>query len=450
VRGRRLKAGVAVASFLCAAVVSGAAATDRVDRSFAGGFVETPLSPREAKLPGAPNIWDLAPVHGGGFVGAIADLTEDQDVFGAVRYRPNGSIDRSFGDKGFTRPLVLKHRDGQAQAIAVQPDGRIVVTGFSHGEYTRSLLARFRPDGSLDRSFGHEGIVLWRRWPRHFRNGALHDIAIQPGGRIIAVGSSGEHGIGESSRYSAGIVTAYRSDGSLDRSFGADGQVVFPVAGGAEYTGLKTVRVLPGGRLLVAGFHYGSLFVARLLPDGELDRSFGRGTGEAKLAVNNEHTGCDANCWSSTAVAVRPDGRILVLCSSFPDVPAVVRLLPDGERDLTFGRNGIARVHMKHHAFQLFDMAPQRGRILVVGWDETHRSGERLRFAALRYLANGKLDRGFGHHGVWLHRGAEFSGAFATLNQSQGRVVVAGGSEDKPKGATAYESFLQLARFLPH
>jgi len=420
-----------------------------VDRSFSGGFVETPLSPHEAKIPGAPNIWDMAPVRGGGFVAALADLTTEQDIFGVVLYRRNGSFDRGFGDEGFTRPLELKYRDGQAQAIAVQPDGRIVVAGRSHGEYTRSLLARFRPGGSLDRSFGHGGIVLWSRWPRRFRNGALHDIAIQPGGRIVAVGSSREHGIGESRRYSAGIVTAYRSDGSLDSSFGADGQVVFPAAGGAEYTGLKTVRVLPDRRLLVAGFHYGSLLVVRLLPDGELDPSFGRGTGEVTLTVNNEHAGCDENCWSSTAVAVRPDGRILVLCSSFPDVPAVVRLLPDGERDLTFGRHGIARVHMKHHAFQLFDMALQRGRFLVVGWDEVRRSGERLRFAALRYLANGKLDRGFGHHGVWTHRGAEFSGAFAALNQPRGRVVVAGGAEDKPKGAAAYESFLQLTRFLP-
>ena len=206
--------------------------------------------------------------------------------------------------------------------------------------------------------------------------------------------------------------------------------------------------MLPDGRLLVAGFHYGSLIVVRLLPSGELDPSFGSGTGRVTMFVN-PGPGCSRICWSSTALALRPDGRIVLLSSSFPDVPAVVQLWPNGERDWSFGRAGVLRVHVKRHVFLPFDMALQRGRILLVGWDEARRGAARLSFCAFRYLADGRLDRGFGHGGAWLHRGAEFSGAFAVLNQPRGRVVVAGGSEDKPKRSAPYESFLQLTRFLP-
>jgi uncharacterized delta-60 repeat protein len=422
-----------------------------VDRSFSGGFVETPLSPRQARVPGAPNIWDMAPVRGDGFVAAIADLTTEQSVFGVVRYRRNGSLDRRFGEEGFTRPLRLGRVDGQAQAIAVRRDGRIVVAGFWHGYSgnTHPLLAGFRRDGSLDRSFGHDGIVMSRRRPRGLRGGALHDVAIQPGGRIVAVGSAGEHGIGESSRFSAGTVTAYRPDGRLDRGFGDDGQVTFPVRGGAEYTGLKTVRALPDGRLLVAGFHYGSLLVARLLPDGGLDPGFGGGDGKVKMAVNGERGGCSAVCWSSTAIALRPDGRIVVLSSLWPDVPAIVQLRPNGERDWSFGHAGVARARVKRHRLVAFDMTLQRGRVLVAGWDEARRGKAVLSFCAFRYRADGRLDRSFGRHGVWVRRGAEFSGAYAVLNQPRGRAVVAGGSEDRPKARAPYESFLQLTRFLP-
>lgn len=436
--------------YSCGVAVA-AEATDPADRGFGGGFVETPLSQAWEREWGAPNIWDLAPV-GPGFAGAIADMTTEQSVFGAVRYRRNGTLDRRFGKDGFTPPLkgLGEYATAQAQAIAVEPGGRIVVAGFWHspGQPARPLLARYRSDGYLDRSFGHRGIVALRR-RHHYRGDVLHDIAIAPGGRMVAVGASGEHGIGESSRYPADLVTAYRPDGQIDRRFGRNGRVTFPAPGGAEYTGLKSIRVLPDGRLLVAGFHYGSLFVARLLPDGRLDPSFGAGTGKVAMTVNPDRGGCSRICWSSAALSLREDGRIVILSANLPDVPVVVQLWPNGERDWSFGHAGVVKVRVKRHLFFPFGATLQRGRILLVGWDEARRGAATLTFCAFRYLADGKLDRGFGHGGVWLHRGAEFSGAFAALNQSHGRVVVAGGSEDKPKRSAPYESFLQLTRFLP-
>lgn len=435
---------------LCGLAAAAVQAADRTDTTFGDkGFIKMPLPRGVDTGPVAPNLWDLAAVRGG-FVGALADLTESQDFFGAVRYRRDGVLDRRFGREGFTRPLRLKYGNGQAQAIAVQANGRIVVGGFWRRKpgRTRPLLARFHPDGELDRSFGNDGIVIWRR-PGRRGPELLHDIAIQPGGRIIGVGAVGEHGIGESGREPAALVIAYRPDGRVDRSFGRDGRVAFRAPGGAQYTGLKTVRALPDGRLLVAGFHHGSLFLARLLADGRLDPTFGGGTGKVTRAVNPESGGCSGNCHSATALELLPDGRIVALSSIFPDVPVLVRLWPDGELDRSFGRRGIAKVRAKRHSFKPFDMTVQRGRILVVGWDEARRAGSILSFASFRYRADGRIDRRFGRGGIAVRHPGEFSGAFAVLDQPGGRVVVAGGGQDKRKGDDWYSSYLLLTRYLP-
>lgn len=450
VRARLRVLTVTIGVVLCGLAVAVVQAADRTDSSFGGkGFVKTSLPRGVDTGPVAPNIWDLAKVRGG-FVGALADLTERQDFFGAVRYRRNGVLDRRFGRKGFTRPLRLRDGRGQAQAIAVQADGRIVLGGFWRRKpaLPRPLLARFHPDGSLDRSFGNEGVLIWRRPGRHGGE-RLHDIAIQPGGRIVGVGAVGEHGIGESGRSPAAFVVAYRPDGSVDRSFGRAGRVAFRAPGGGEYTGLKTVRVLPDGRLLVAGFHHGRLFLARLLSDGSLDPSFGGGTGRVTMSVNPEDGGCSGNCFSATALELLPDGRIVALSSIFPDVPVLVRLWPGGELDRSFGRRGIAKVRARRHWFKPFDMTLQRGCILVVGWDEARRAGSILSFAAFRYRADGRIDRRFGRGGVVVRRPGEFSGAFAVLDQPGGRVVVAGGGQDKREGDAWYRSYLLLTRYLP-
>jgi uncharacterized delta-60 repeat protein len=442
----------AIAMLLCG--IAAAQAADPTDPKFGDdGLVKDWVGPVVDPGPVAPNIWDLAGDRGG-FVGSLADLTAEQEYFGAVRYGRNGSIDRGFGREGFTRQLAVKRLGRmQAQGIAVQRNGRVVVAGWRHRSAAPAapLVARYLPNGSLDRSFGGRGFVTQKE--NRFRGGdILHDVAIEPNGRIVAVGGRGEHGLGESNRHPSGLVVAYRPDGRVDRSFGDGGRVLFPAPGdNREYTGLKSVEVLDDGRLLVAGFHFGSLFLARLLPDGSLDRSFGGGDGKLVMFVGDRTYGCRSNCWSAAPFAVRPDGRILVLVAAFPDVPVMLRLTPDGEVDPSFGRGGKVEVFLKSYGFQAFDLALQDGRILVSGFEEKYYEDGRaeLVFTVLRYLGDGRRDRGFGHHGVVARRQGPFSGAYAMLNQGE-RVVVAGGGQDqRHEDDEWYSSFLLLTRYLP-
>jgi uncharacterized delta-60 repeat protein len=332
----------------------------------------------------------------------------------------------------------------------VEPSGRIDIAGFRQADGASSpLLAAYRPDGSLDPSFGAGGIVA----PKLGRGGGsvVHDLALQSSGRLIAVGAGSEYPIGQSGRRPTGIVTAYRADGGIDRSFGRKGRAVFRARSNRwEYTGLKTVEVLPDDRILVAGFRFGSLLMAKLLPNGRPDPSFGGGDGKISMYLGNRHTVCSKTCWLATPFEILPDGRIVVLVADSPDLPVIVRLQADGTLDPSFGRGGRIRVGpVDRHYLQPFDLALQGDRILLGGFDESRLGDEELAFTVFRYFEDGRLDPSFGEGGVDYRPTGPFSGTYAFLDQGDGRVVAAGGGEDQIEGEPYYYSYLLLTRYLP-
>jgi uncharacterized delta-60 repeat protein len=166
------------------------------------------------------------------------------------------------------------HADS-ANAVAVQPDGKIVVAG----EAQRTLIdfdfavARYNPDGTLDHSFGGDGIVTTDLGTQG--DGAT-GVAIQPDGKIVATGPT-DTGVG---------LVRYLPDGALDPTFGGVGTVV-----GAIGTNLVHGVVLtPGGTILVAGSRGGGntgldIIVASFAPNGEPNRGFGTlGVAQADLS----------------------------------------------------------------------------------------------------------------------------------------------------------------------
>jgi uncharacterized delta-60 repeat protein len=432
---------------VCLVATGAVRAADRTDHRFGGhGFVVTPAPKAVDFGPVAPNIWELAP-HGRGFVGVLADLTTRQDVFGLVRYSRNGRLDRGFGDGGFTRPLPL-NLSAQAQGVAVDTRGRLVVAGYSRGNRRIPLVVRFRPGGSLDRSFGKGGIVSLPRL--HHGGGAVHDVVIEPRGRIVVAGTISEKGIGRNGIRFAGFVAAYRPNGAVDRSFGKAGRVYFhlPRPNG-DYSGLKSLQVVDAGRILVSGFEDGKLFLARLFPDGRLDGSFGSGDGKVAVFAGNHTYGCFENCWNAAPIAVRRDGKILALSADFPDAAAIFRFDADGTLDRGFGRAGVVKVQRKGVWLQAFDMALQNGRIVISGFDQVKHGKAHLSFCVLRFRADGRVDRGFGRDGAVIRSRNALSGAYSLLPQAGGRMLVGGGGQDRAKGERWSRSVLVLTRYLP-
>jgi uncharacterized delta-60 repeat protein/uncharacterized repeat protein (TIGR01451 family) len=111
----------------------------------------------------------------------VASSKTNYADFALIRYNTNGSLDTSFGNGGFTRVDFDNGTYDKAEAAALQSDGKIVVVGQSDVIPDYSGLARFNADGSLDTSFGTNGIVTTDI--AYFDH--CTDVAIQADGRIV-------------------------------------------------------------------------------------------------------------------------------------------------------------------------------------------------------------------------------------------------------------------------
>ncbi len=433
-------------ALLAVGVVGAAVATaaDRTDPSFgSGGVAQVPPS---AETQGRTvGVTGLALLDGGRLAAAVGGI-EGSRYFAVARLGESGALDASFGLGGFTERLQIR-RPGfaweglrtQAQQLTVEPDGEIVAAGYqvNGSGGTAPLLVRFRADGSRDPSFGRGGVVAPKPGPEvanplePFRGGGvLHDVAIQPGGRIVAVGAQNENGGGRP----AGMVIAYRPDGSVDRGFGRRGRLVFPARGRDLYTALTSVEVLPNRKVLVAGYFQGRVVLMRLTAAGRIDRGFGGGDGTVLLGGTHF-----VLCCGPALLAAQPDGRILLGGEGFHTGGATIllaRLRPSGKLDRSFGKRGFAWQRVSPRTAGYFvptDIVLQGRRIVVPGLQirADNRRREFSVFTVLRYTTGGRLDRSFGDGGAaqLFHEGGSMAGAAVT--QGSGRVVVGGGVEGR-------------------
>jgi uncharacterized delta-60 repeat protein len=102
--------------------------------------------------------------------------------FALVRYNPNGSLDTSFDGTGKVTTAVSSNDDDRGNAAAIDSQGRIVVAGTSDGVFA---LARYNPNGRLDTSLGGTGVVAT---PIGALGGSADAVAIDAQDRIVAAG----------------------------------------------------------------------------------------------------------------------------------------------------------------------------------------------------------------------------------------------------------------------
>jgi uncharacterized delta-60 repeat protein len=179
--------------------------------------------------------------------GGVAYGTAGHSDFALARYNPDGSLDTGFGSGGTVlRGLGLPF--GGADAIALQPDGRIVVGGYAlNVSLQQFLLVRYNTDGSLDRTFAPAGVAS--RTSPDF--GTAQGVGVLSDGTVVAVATAGD-GL---------AVVSYAPNGRRDVAFTALG----PNAAAAG------LAVGPDGKVVAAGY-FGtgaySLVVARYLNQG--------------------------------------------------------------------------------------------------------------------------------------------------------------------------------------
>ncbi|HYC48166.1 MAG TPA: hypothetical protein VED01_22055 [Burkholderiales bacterium] len=194
-----------------------------------------------------------------------------------VRYNVDGTLDTTFdGDGKVTTAAGLN--DSGASAIALQADGKILVTGTGRdGADLKIAVIRYNADGSLDSTFDGDGkltTIIRDAADRTRVFDAGESIVVQPDGNIVVAGLSE----GPLVRYDTALVR-YNADGTLDTTFGGDGKVVTTVAPGHDYA--HDVVLQPDGKLVVAGEVFdettnnGDFLVLRYDADGSLDTGFG-------------------------------------------------------------------------------------------------------------------------------------------------------------------------------
>jgi uncharacterized delta-60 repeat protein len=400
--GRRLRRAAVCGAGLVLGVSSAVAQTPApgtLDVSFGGqGWVVTPMSTIQDRF------YDIAVDSAGRLVAAgytSAGYSSGNGLdFVVARYLPSGALDPSFGSGGIvTTAMGSEAADDLVQAVLIQPDGRIVAAGYSHnGAEEGFAIARYNTDGTLDTLFGGTGKIITNL-------GAYmeaHALALQPDGKLLVAGQITRAATGTDV-----CLVRYYANGARDLAFGGTGLVAPAVAGhqravdvaltsngrilvaeteaansafvlvrfhpdgtpdwslgpfgvvstsfGAGYTAVHGLAVQSDGKIVLAGMANGDLALARYLSTGYLDVAF---DGDGKLTLELSPT--------STTIAdvrVQQNGKIVVAGGASYDA-ALIRFDVDGTPD-----TGLVLTPLGEWGSGFNGLALQAdGKIVAAGW----------------------------------------------------------------------------------
>jgi uncharacterized delta-60 repeat protein len=338
--------------------------------------------------------------------------------FALARYNPNGALDPSFSGDGKT---VTAFGSGGARGVALQPDGKIVAVGGTGGyrESQDFALARYKTDGSLDTSFSHNGLQNTNIEDVDAANG----IAIQPDGKIVAVGHADVLTVDSPDFPVSGdfALARYNTDGSLDTSFSDNGKQTTDFFGVRFDSAAAVALQDDGGIVAVGQAHRGGgtdFGLARYDTDGSLDLGF---SGDGKQTTGFGGIGDRAN-----GVAIQADGKIVAVGHAggdFSDAPGdfgLARYNPDGSLDHSFSGDGRQTTDFGGRDEALDVALQDDGKIVVVG------RGGREDFALARYNPDGSLDSSFSDDGMLTTDAGDSAAAFAVVIQSDGKILAVG------------------------
>lgn len=353
---------------------------------------------------------------------------------GCVNACSPGALDTTFGGNGTgVARLSIKPDDaGGFTALDLDVSGSgFLAAGWGLGGLGGSTfkLARLCRDGTPDPAFGG-GAVVKTQWGASTSIYAeARAVGHQRGGWVVAVGSYEDvqsHDI---------ALARYDAGGALDtQGFAGGGKPVIDL-GGAEI--VRAGMVTPEDDILAVGSRDGQLLVARFTPDGQIDRSFGRGAGYFVA-----HRG-DAS--EAAAVTLDDTGRILVAGSTTTGARTgvlLMRLGRDGAPDGTFGDGGAVVVGEPGRAEHAVGIAQTPGGEIVVAGDT---GGDDADFLVRRFFQEGNPDTSFGDRGVAtgpITPGADIAEGMAVL--PSGRILVVGNSR---RGGPGSDVTPVVARF---
>ena len=401
-------AGAVLAALLIAPAAAGAAAGD-IDTSFAtdGRLVQNIDANVVASTDAAR---DVAIQPDGRIVVAGSTFVDNEGTitnygFAVLRLTSAGAPDGSSG--GFDVFSEGPHPGSGASAVALQPDGQILLAGWEGSMGSDFTAARISGvDGNYDATFGPPNGWSYLNFAGVDGAGVgtdvAADMALQPDGAVVMAGySDGQFAIGRVS-----------STGAPDNSFDGNGR---KRVGFVEDLGYATSVALSGSKIVSAGLTGSApnyqLAILSLNADGSPDAGFGDAAGRATNEVNEIPHGAEA-------MAVQPDGKIVVAGPAGGDF-GIARVKTDGLYDQSFGTEGQVAVDFGGKDVPYALALQPDGRILVAGTDGDG-------FAVTRLMPDGSVDPSFGIGGRATVNFGGVDEALGIALQPDGKIVLVG------------------------
>jgi uncharacterized delta-60 repeat protein len=306
-------------------VVAGSAGNDfAVARYNADGTLDTSFSgdgKQTTDISGVDNALAMAVQSDGKVI--VVGSADDGSNLVVVRYTANGDLDTSFNGTGVITTSIASSTTTETNtAVLVQPDGSIVVAGYTGSTY---LIQRYTAAGVLDTGFSGDG-----KETANFAGTKYSEIQAmvrQSDGKLLVAGN-----VYQGSNNYDFAVARYNTDGTLDTTFNTTGKQVFSYN---AYDHITDIKVQSDGKILLAGYTGSSSsstdgVLVRLTAAGSLDSSFdGDGIARLDLAANDQFNSLD----------IEADGKILVGGSSGSDA-LVARFNTSGSLDTSFNTTG--------------------------------------------------------------------------------------------------------------
>jgi uncharacterized delta-60 repeat protein len=322
-------------------------------------------------------------------------------------------LDSAFGTSGVAAvPLSASEHD-RFMAVTVSSDGKVYGAGFiSQGGDQAMAVARIDASGKLDTTFGTNGYAVANAAVGGKAVELARAVAIQPDGKIVIAGpmERDPKATGDAAKDTDVAVARFDSTGKLDATFGKGGIATVDFGTGRATSatafvgdtswglGIAGERVVVFGSKLADGANRTDTdyVLAGLTKAGVLDTTFGT---NGMTVVGSSNNSGD----SPRNLIVQSDGKIVATGYSNVDgvvMPHLLRTSANGQLDTTFGTGGVASAKVLPGVAESYSVQPQGDKYILAGYGRGSDSNEKVDLIVYRFTSAGQLDSTFGTNGV--------------------------------------------------
>ncbi len=318
-----------------------------------------------------------------------------------VRLASTGTIDKTFGKDGVVN-ISMPNIDVTLVAMAMQSDGKILLAGYSYTETATAsdyqiLIFRLNSNGTLDGTFDTSGKIELGK--TDVTDVAFAIKSIQDSKILIS-------GIIDDSNGSIDVVLIrLNSNGTIDNTFGNQGVYRHTEVSDVPLKYCYNLDLDKNANIFVVGQGINSTsseskgFLIKVNANGTLDKNFAN---NGSVEIGDENTDDKVGI---TSVKVQSDGKIVVtkriLLADETAISKIIRYLPDGKEDLTFGTSGVVTIDSgAENQFAAHDLLLQSDGKIVVNAINRNKNTSFFKNTTIRFDSKGKIDKAFGTQGV--------------------------------------------------